>query len=115
MTSRPKEKATDVILEVVKQTISLCTSLIAAAIAFAKFSEISSYPTSSLNSAIVFFAITIGMGMLTLMTIVSALANGSEDVSRSKHVQFPASVMIACFIFGLISLVSLSSALINPQ
>jgi hypothetical protein len=114
MAENPKESAAEAVREIATQIITLCTSLIAAGVAFAKIGTPLPHSHFTFFIALVMFGVAILFGILTLMTTTSVLANGSFDVATGKLVRVCGGAQIVCFMIGLVLLVILAYQLLYP-
>lgn len=108
MTNTPEQKATDVILEMTKQIVTLCTSLLAAGVAFAKFAPEVEFNTKLLESAVICLFVSILAALFTFMTTISALVDSSSPtgiiVAKNNWVRIPGAIMVLSFIAVVICL-----------
>ena len=117
MPETPQQSAVESVRGIATQIITLCTSLIAAGVAFAKVGSLNSLlPHSRFTffSALLVFGFAIGFGIATLMAVTSVLANGSFNVATGKLVRFFAGAQIVCFLLGLVFLLRIAYALLFP-
>jgi hypothetical protein len=97
--------ACDVVRELVTTVLTLSTALTAAAIAFGRFIGVDEFPMTPFTVCLVFLAGSILFGLLTLMAIVSTLANGSFDSARNIWVSTMAIIHLGSFFCGVLSMI----------
>lgn len=95
-----KGKATDVILEMTKQIITLCTTLLAAGVGFARFATNLQINLGLLKVTVICLFISILSAFFTFMATISTLAFKSPEISVAINswVRIFAAIMVVAFI-----------------
>jgi uncharacterized membrane protein len=97
-----KKAALDVVRQLVAQVLTICTSLVAASVGFAKLSTPLKDNLTLFSLVIAAFSIAVVFGLLAFGAIISTLVNSSFDVARSRLVAFFTALELTAFAVGLL-------------